>query len=79
MKQSWARLVGAAVVGALVVAAVFWMLWTTRWCPVPCIRTQGTACILMLVRCPVDAIDLLVPLATGAVATLWVARSMRRS
>jgi hypothetical protein len=76
MKQASVRFVGSLVVGLLVAAAVFWVLWTTRWCPFPCIRTPGTACIMALRRCPVDAIDLLVPLVTGGIAGLWLVRSV---
>lgn len=82
-KDGWARLVWAAIIGLLVAVAVFGTLLAARRCPLPCPPPAPeafppSACALALLGpCPLDALDLLAPLAAGAIAALWIARWVR--
>lgn len=74
-----ARLLWALIVGLLLAGALFMTLRAVRRCPeAPCPPPPASVtsvCLqAVLQQCPVDAVDLLVPLATGAAATLVAAR-----
>jgi hypothetical protein len=80
--QGRARFRWAVIVGVLVAAAFLGALMLIRRCPfAPCPSPPGSLvsfCVQALLRpCPIDAVDLLVAVVTGAATGFWIVLARR--